>query len=331
MLVSHKNDAVTHAVIGGQETMGMSMVDDAQFMIMMSSTLYSNQKLAVVREVLCNAWDAHIESGLENKPIEISLDSEKLVIKDFGKGIPTDKFGFIFGTYGGSTKKTDQKQTGGHGLGCKSPFAYTDHFEVISCSEGTKTIYTVSKSSGVVEGKPGITPIASFPTEESGLTVTIRIKSGDMQIFNKYIRMVVANGGMQANLNNDLLETLPFDKADLGFLITNKTVSEINTSSIYIRYGNVIYPVEKHESYDTEYKKACQILEGLHINYWVGRYNLILQAEPDTISVTPSRESLSMQARTIDSLTKLFKQFINNIENFLDHGIDFAKSYWQQF
>jgi len=39
--------------------------------------------------------------------------------------------GPLYGTYGGSDKKNNGTETGGFGLGCKSPFAYGDHFEVV--------------------------------------------------------------------------------------------------------------------------------------------------------------------------------------------------------
>ena len=175
MQVTHVQDKVTHAVIGGGGTIDFGISSSAEFFNILSSTLYSDQILAVVREVLCNAWDAHIEAGCTDKPVQITLDNGKFSIKDFGKGIHHDDIGPIYGTYGNSTKKNDGNQTGGFGLGCKAPFAYTEHFEVISCHQGVKTIYAMTKSSAQVTGKPGITTIAQFPTTETGLTVTIQV------------------------------------------------------------------------------------------------------------------------------------------------------------
>ena len=89
----------------------------------------------------------------------------------------------IYGVYGASTKKQDATVTGGFGLGCKAPFAYSEHFEVTSWHKGTKTIYNLSRSSAEVNGKPGIFPIASFPTTESGLQVRIPLNNGDRSEF----------------------------------------------------------------------------------------------------------------------------------------------------
>ncbi|NKX37731.1 hypothetical protein HGG70_07340, partial [Rhodobacteraceae bacterium R_SAG4] len=60
MEVTHINHKDTHAVIGGQAAEAFSISQNAEFFEVLSSTLYSNKKLAVVREVLCNAWDAHL-------------------------------------------------------------------------------------------------------------------------------------------------------------------------------------------------------------------------------------------------------------------------------
>ena len=67
-----------------------------------------------------------------------------------------------------------ENQIGGFGLGCKAPFAYVNTFEVISCYKGTKTIYSLSKTSIDTDGKPAISTLIQVPTDETGLTVTIR-------------------------------------------------------------------------------------------------------------------------------------------------------------
>jgi hypothetical protein len=78
-------------------------------------------------------------------------------------GIPKDLIGPIYGVYGASTKRTMVMLLVASGLGCKSPFAYTDNFQVTSFQDGVRTIYNMSKSSAAVGGKPLHCPTASFP------------------------------------------------------------------------------------------------------------------------------------------------------------------------
>ncbi len=323
MQVSHVQDHITHAVIGGGETIDFGISNSAEFFNILSSTLYKDQILAVVRETLCNEWDAHIEAGITHIPVEVTLDAEKFIIRDFGKGIHKDDMGLIYGTYGNSTKKNDGLQTGGFGLGCKSPFAYTDHFEVVSFHDGVKTIYNLSKSSAAAMGKPGIVPIASFPTTESGLQVTIRIKSAtDFHRFRNLVHLIASNGDMNVKLNGNLVAPLGFDINKSNYLISEKQILDTQTR-IMIRYGNVVYPVDYAESISGNYQKIMNHLDKLKPSSYSRsgngtQFNILFQAPPHSISVTPSRESLSMQEHTINTLNKLMEDFLVQVNKSFD-------------
>lgn len=318
MQVNHVQDHITHAIIGQNKAMDFGISDSAEFFNILSSTLYSDQILAVVRETICNAWDAHIEFNCKDIPIEIKLENNELTIRDFGPGIPKDKIQPIYGVYGGSTKKANGQVTGGFGLGCKAPFAYTDHFEVTSWSkhDGEMSIYKMSKSSAEVQGKPSITPIVSVPTIDHGLQVKLAIKKHvDKNRFRELIQRIISNGGINAKFNDSIAEVIDFTKMENNFLIIHKdTVISESNSFIYIRYGNVIYPIDINEKYADKYQEALDLLKristnGNHWNNYLD-WRLILQAEPDTISVTPSREALSMQDHTIQTVDKLLADFL---------------------
>lgn len=312
MQVSHANDHVTHAVIGGSSTVEFGISSSAEFFHILSSTLYSDQILAVVREVLCNAWDAHIAAQRTNIPVEVTFTDDAMIVKDHGLGIPHADMGAVYGTYGNSTKKNDGKQTGGFGLGCKAPFAYTDHFEVVSSNQGTRTIYAMSKSSGQTMGKPGITPIVSFPTDESGLQVTVPIKNNaDRNRFFELVRIIAHNGDMNVTLNGNKIDTLGFPD-NQNFLVLLSREKLMYKARIQVRYGNVIYPVEINDKLNHYYEQIVAILNKASPNSHSPCY-LILQAPPDSIAVTPSREALSMQEHTINTVLELFFSFLHTV------------------
>lgn len=313
MQVTHHADHVTHAVIGGAETIEFGISNDAAFFQILSSTLYSDQRLAVAREVLCNAWDIHIRAKKTDVPIVVVISEKEIIVRDYGFGIAPKMMGPLYGTYGGTDKENNGTETGGFGLGCKSPFAYTDHFEVTSWFEGTKTIYNLSKSSADKMGKPGITPIVSLPCgSDVGLQVRIPLKSlSDQVIFSDLFHRVACNGEMLVNLNGTIVPGLPLSTSAENWLITLHSPLSANTSKLYVRYGNVIYPVYPHSSYQDEYASIRGFLDGLRSYHRGSSYKIIFQAEPNTISVTPSRESLSMQERTIKTVSQLLKSFIH--------------------
>lgn len=312
MEVVHQGDSVTHAVIGGKAAITMKTDDSAHLMHMLSKALYKDQILAVCREVICNAWDAHIEAGITDRRIKVDITDDILTIQDFGPGIPYEKMGDVYGTYGGSTKKDSKNQTGGFGLGCKSPFAYCEHFDVISTHKGERTMYKITKSSAEIAGKPGIIPISSFPSQESGLIVKIRLNPRDISEFETKIQRVLRNGEIHCDLDGDYFDDLlEFSKATQPWLFTRTDVYPGERGKIFVRYGNVIYPVDDHEEYSSLYQDALK-----KIDYFTlaghSRMNIVLLAEPDSLSIAPSRETLSMQEHTIKTLKAMLENFVYN-------------------
>lgn len=331
MEVTNVQDHITHAVIGGEKTMDFGISNNAEFFQILSSSLYSNQILAVIREVMCNAWDAHIESNITDTPIKVTITNNEFVVRDYGTGIPKEDIQTVYGIYGESTKRKKGNVTGGFGLGCKAPFAYQEHFEVTSWNQQEQTIYAMCRSSSEANGKPGITPIVSMPTEESGLQVKVAIKPNDVSLFKKQIASVASNGEMlvsfedQYNENNpSILPTVAYSKSKLGFTILTET--EFNSVSlINLRYGNVIYPVTKEEGFKDEHEAALGKLRSLDSGY--RSCFLILQAPPDSICVAPSREALSMQSKTIDTIKVLLNDFIKKMNSAAyTHQIYLAKT-----
>ena len=316
MRVNQASDHITHAVVGGQEAISLEISQSAEFFQILSSTLYSDKQLAVIREVLCNAWDAHIEAGITDKPVKVTLTCEKLIIQDFGPGIHRDNIGPIYGTYGASTKVSNANVTGGFGLGCKAPFAYTDHFEVTSCHQHVKTIYQMALSSAQVEGKPSILPILSIPTTESGITVSIDLKSSDdRHRFEELINTIACLGEMKVNFNGDEITTIPFSTAQHSFMMVKRNLVP-QRPLIAVRCGNVVYPIAESSEYSSEQSRAQEFLENLSDSYY-GRNSdwcIVLMAPPGAVSITPSRESLSLTTNTITTIKSLLTKFLDTVE-----------------
>ena len=97
--------------------------------------MYSNPVKTICREISCNARDAHREVGTPELPIEIHLPyrfDSNFKIKDFGPGISPSRMSNVFIRYGNSTKNDSNTETGGFGLGAKTPFAYSDQFSIVT-------------------------------------------------------------------------------------------------------------------------------------------------------------------------------------------------------
>ena len=328
MLVADPNQSATSATLGGKEAISFGISDDPAFFHVLSTSLYNNPTLAVVRETICNSWDAHIEAGKTDTPIRITIDTNNFItFRDFGNGIPDELIGSIYGVYGASTKKSNSSVTGGFGLGCKSPFAYTDSFQVTSWNQGKMSVYNVAKAAIENDGKPGIVPIVTgIPTEESGLEVKFQLGKHDVNTFIHYIKSIVFNGEIIAELSTPKLikidESNSIQQGDYTLLNTLGMSFEpgsydmsdswyqgyMGNSNIFVRYGNVIYPIVS--------SPASEEAVGLILNFMniIGADNLVVQAAPNTLAIAPSRETLSNQKLTDDGITTLCVDLVDRME-----------------
>lgn len=319
MQVADNTQTASSATIGAQATRKVSMVEDASFFMMLSSNLYSNQKLAFIREVLCNAWDAHIEAGTTDQPVMVSIDANHdLIIKDSGKGISDDLIDQIYGTYGGSTKREDKATTGGFGLGSKSPWAYVESFRVASEFDGKKTVYNMARTCIENDGKPGITPVMTVPTDRTGLTVTIRLEEHDLDEIVEYIQAISLHGDMRVqfccvpqNLNHFVpLRQLGMSSEPGSYNLDSARwhFSYMGNHKVFIRYGAVIYPALRTPATEPALKVIETFMET------VGYTRIVVQAAPSTLALTPSREALSSQKMTEDGITDICVDLVDQIE-----------------
>lgn len=334
MQVADSRQLTTSATLGGQEAISFGISEDPAFFQILSSSLYNNPNLAVVRETICNSWDAHIEAGLQHVPILIHLDEDGFIrFRDYGKGIPTNKIGQVYGTYGASTKKANTATTGGFGLGCKSPFAYTDNFQVTSMNQGKMSIYNVTKSSIETNGKPGIIPIITgVETDSTGLEVKFQIKPEDVSEFVRYIKSIVYNGEIKAVLRqHSLISPGTFEDRDIELPTLGLSFEPgsydfsgswhrnyMGSHAVYVRYGNVMYPATQ--------SPATEEALGLIHNFMniIGASRIVVQAAPSTLAIAPSRETLSNQKMTDDGIVDICVNLVDKLEEQCKAGIPAA-------
>jgi DNA topoisomerase VI subunit B len=163
---------------------GISANDSAHIINMLRDTIYTDKVMAVLREYSANAWDAHREVGKADVPIKVTIPTDMdpmLRIQDFGPGLShTDVFE-VFTQYGASTKRNSDSTVGMLGIGCKSGFAYSDSFTVISCHGGKRRTYVA-----VLDvSEKGIMNLLDEQDcgEETGITIEIAIRKGDIAEF----------------------------------------------------------------------------------------------------------------------------------------------------
>lgn len=285
----------------------------AAFQIL-SNALYSDKITAVIRELACNAYDAHRSVGLEHVPFTVRLPTHihsELVISDQGPGLCEQDIYDLYTTYFSSSKTDSDEHTGCFGLGSKSPIAYTDSFTVVSRHGHTQATYTVFLNE---EGVPQVTKLDQQPyVGPTGLSVRIPCQKSDTAIFQHKAHDVLRH-----------FSTLPACYPDpvppKQFLIDTPTLKTpihpaLSMTDINARVvmGNVAYPIENSENLFQAYRRiAAQypslcIWDAYTLSRWI-RKRLEFHVPIGTMHVTPSRESLSYDALTTDNLAHAILQ-----------------------
>jgi hypothetical protein len=153
------------------------------------SGFYSEPILAIPRELGANAWDSHVKASNTNKMFEVHAPNTLepwFAIRDYGTGLSADDIDSIYTTYFESTKTGDNDSDGCMGLGSKTPFNYTDNFNVVSWHKGKKHVYNCFIDE---TGSPNIMHISTQDSNEhSGLEVKFSVKIADINMWHTNIQ-----------------------------------------------------------------------------------------------------------------------------------------------
>jgi hypothetical protein len=141
-----------------------------------SSKLYTRKERAIIRELSCNAWDAHVMAGTPDKPFEIHLPTSHepyFEITDFGTGMTPAEMENLFTLYFGSNKRGSNQTIGALGLGSKSPYCYKGNggiYTVISRKDGKTYCYAATKVNGMPRMEQ-LGDVLDTPDAPNGITV----------------------------------------------------------------------------------------------------------------------------------------------------------------
>jgi hypothetical protein len=287
----------------------------------LSSGLYSDKEKAIVRELACNAWDAHVAAGNQSTPFIIYLPNRIepfFKIRDFGTGLSHDDVMEIYTTYFESTKQKSNDQIGCFGLGSKSPFAYTKNFTVVSYFNGEKRTYNMIING---QGLPEVVPVAMEVTNEpNGLEVFFAVKRGDMYEFTDAAKKVLRP-----------FDTLPDVKGIANFepgedpeaLIDGGTWKIFKTRNMpkgmteqCAVMGNVEYPLSEQKGFSPHAKMVLSM--PIKIIFPIGSFE-----------VTPSRESVSWTDYSKVNVNQVLENIYDAVVKHVTVEVSGATTLWE--
>lgn len=322
----------------GMRNSSFSMANTAAAFEILSSGLYSDKPLAIIRELACNARDAHVAAGNKDLPIRVVLPNRfdtTLIIEDFGTGlsdhdvrggwehengtrmsfIEADEHGYtddylieegwikttgVYNTYFKSTKTASDEFIGQLGLGSKSPFSYANNFLVEVRHGTTHNVYSCYKDNTRC---PAIALLSTEPkeaTDTNGIKISIPIDINDCELFVQAARQALVYFTPHPVV---LMGETPYE-IDFCNYPADRTwnwrdTTKIRVSGVHVVQGSVRYPVD------------FSILEnsGLpHIDSAIGKCDIDIIVDIGRVTSAASREALQYDDHTIDNLLDIIRK-----------------------
>lgn len=291
---------------------GFTINASAHAFRILSDGLYQHKIAAIIRELSCNAYDSHVDAGKKDVPFRVVLPNALhpyFEIEDFGVGLDDDDVRTVYTSYFTSTKTDSNDMVGAFGLGSKTPFAYTDSFDIQARKDGIERVYSAYIGE---DGAPCVNLIVQkFTPESNGVKITVPVKHSDYQEFSKeasYIlsffitKPIVALDGFEFFLPT-IADELEFGIATARYAYSP---SRLYTGRVFIVMGGVCYPYNEYLLVeDLPHKEKSYYNNVLNRGYGTV---VFIRYDIGDLEVAASRESLSINERTkaklVETLTE---------------------------
>lgn len=306
--------------------------------------LYTQPHRAIVRELSCNAWDAHVQAKNES-PFHIQVPSkfsQTFIIRDFGVGLNPEEIDKYLNTLYQSSKGESNDQIGGFGLGAKSPFSLVQSFFISSYKDGIEYKCFWYRDS---EGIPILKIQSQKETEEpNGIKYIINFELKDVQAIIKACSSELLGLPIRPRFFSDINdESTEFDLIGQSgithitdtpdYLILKETANVLNdtflrSSSAYSRsnikllvsIGGVLYPLPASfslNSFVSAQSSFCQLFD--RDLYFIVKLPIGSLKLPSTrehiLDTDDNREIINKIAieATDSFLTKLREQYLSSL------------------
>lgn len=303
---------------GAQQTAEFKIKASGKAFRILIDGLYSDKVTAVVRELISNAIDSHT-AAQNDQPITIRVPTSMnptFSVRDYGVGMSHETVMSNYSTLFDSSKEDDDSQIGKLGLGSKSPFAYTDAFN-LQCWDGASVRrYMVYINDSHV---PVIDYVGSEESDEPrGVEVALAVEPSAFSDFERAVKRIARD----LTVTPDLLGTQPITPPELlsegpGW----RLYEESNyTLAVYARQGQITYAV------DTQQVLAkFNLLKSISATH----RRLVLDFPPNTLGFTASREQLEYTPETVVRISDALDSYASHILDKYRQMLRDTRSRWE--
>lgn len=279
--------------------------------------LYEKPIQTLVQEYICNARDAMREADKPEHEFNITIPIKQynhilgtnstptFSVRDFGPGISPDRMENIFTLYGSSTKRGDNSQTGGFGIGAKSAWAYTDSFTITSVTDGFKRVYVAHTG---VSSNGRLELLSEAPTNEpTGTEISLAVKNLDIEQFEQAVYRAVSNW---ENIPNVINGTVPVQ--EISYSIDNLDLIKQERNNLYYKPETAIIDGIPYSLANfTGYGKNTSLSE---LSSYC-KTSMNLKFPTGVLEVSASRESIAQSENNNTILNNEAKRLLKLIES----------------
>ncbi len=304
---------------GELEEQFFSIQDQGMIFDILRNKMYSNPILAICREISCNARDAHREVGKTDVPVEITLPNSLepfYKIKDYGPGISPDRMSNIFIKYTASTKRDDNIQTGGFGLGAKTPFSYSDTFTIKTVVDGIEYNYACFIDETKV-GKLALLNQAAS-SEPNGTEIIIPVKPIDFRAFTDNTELATRHWEVLPKIKGG---NITYIKNEFIISGTNWAIAKSTdwNKSVKLIIDGIEYPVDLTALRGFANTKVLD----------ASRSNIFLYFNIGELSLSASREQIYLDKPTQKIIADRFSLVVSEIKKNISNKINSFPNLWE--
>ena len=291
---------------------------NARAFSILSSNLYADKIRAVIRELSANARDSHVAAGSHDLPFDVHLPNNMepwFSVTDYGTGLSHDQIMDIYTTYFASSKSDSNDYIGALGLGSKSPFAYTNTYDVITNFNGEKHSYVMFISEN---GEPSVAHMGTNPTTDpNGVTVKVPVKTSDFHNFRHSAELVFQWFDLAPVVIGNSSYKKSSVKKELsgdGWYLYDNT-NYYHRSGAVARMGNVVYPINSNQVNKKFYNMLVM--------------NVVVEFKIGELDVAASREELSYDPVTVKVIEARLEKMAADLLKVVEAKFADCKTLWE--
>jgi hypothetical protein len=324
MIPRKKESDILQSAVFVEEEMDIAEGQKAWIFDILRNKTYKDKIGSPLREYVANALDAHAAVGREHIPVEVTFPtafSNEVRVRDYGDGLSDADVVKFFAKYGASNKRESNKFIGAFGIGCKSAFAYTDSFTIVSYLNGTKTTFNMYIDATKV-GK--IARLTSNPTDEpNGVEIVIPVKPQDVSTF-------VARGLalMKYFKTQPVVKGVSYEPVEDRKAVLEKDNWKYfgDGSEAILVVGQIGYPIDVHLMGQVSYGTVTQTG---YIAKWERSLldsGFQIEVPIGSVELTASREELEMNNFTVSAIRAELAKMRSEIIDMVSEQFNTAKT-----